>query len=196
MPRQRVRRCEQRHMYRLQSGHVLSSGNGHAVALPCRLLLSTDHWCDECTASAVPHWIILQCHWVGCRRALSSGLDVSDSRPVFSAASVPDRICVSEIGLVGGCAVPARSILPRDGTGSGCFVSSRLVQPVAGHERLDGLHTVCIGVDGVAGSVRVHRDLSCRLVRECDGKAVRDVSRWDVLPRFCQSGPSLSCRYA
>jgi hypothetical protein len=69
------------------------------------------------------------------------------------ARDVPDRVGVSDVGLGGGCAVPARSILPRRGPRDGRVVSSGLVQPVAGHELLDRLLAVRIGCDCVAGSV-------------------------------------------
>jgi hypothetical protein len=117
MPRQHVRCCEQRHMYRLQSRHVLSGGNGDAVALPRWLLLSGGHGCDECTAPAVPCGIVLQRQRIGRRRALSSRLCVSHRRLVVGAGSVPGWVCLSH-GVGRRRAVSARSILPRDGS---CF---------------------------------------------------------------------------
>ena len=124
LPRQRVRRCEQqRGVQSMQSRHLLSGWHGDTVALPRWLLLSGHHWCDECTAPAVPRGVVLQRQWVGCRRALSPGLVVSHSRPVVGAATVSDRISLSHSGVGRWRAVSAGSILPRDGPGEGRDVS-------------------------------------------------------------------------
>jgi hypothetical protein len=159
LPRQHVRRCEQRYMYRLQFRHVLSGGNGYAVALPRRVLLPGDHQCDECAAPAVPHGVVLQCQRIGRRRALSSGLGVSHRRPVVGAGSMPDRIRVSHGRFGRRCAVSARSILPRDGLSDGCTVSVGPIQPRSGHELLRGVYPLCAGLVWIARPCWVHHCL-------------------------------------
>ncbi len=79
---------------------------------------------------------------------------------------VSNWVALSNTGLGGKYALSSRSILPRCASDGGHFVSSGPVQSVAGYERLYRLLSVCIGCDGVAGSLRVRRDLPCRLVCE------------------------------
>jgi hypothetical protein len=182
-------------MYALQSRHLLSGWHGYAVALSCRLFLSGHHQCDKCTAPAMFCGVVLQFQRDGRRRALSSRLVMSHSRPVVGASSVPDRICMPHGGLGHRSAMSAGSLLPRGGSGDGCTVSVGPVQPCGGHEHLRGVCAVCAGLVGLTRPCRVHHGLPRWVVLGFPGRAVRHVSRRRFLPRRCPSGAALSRGY-
>ena len=105
-----------------------------------------------------------------------------------------DRVGVSDGGLVGWFALPARSVLPAGRPDDGCVVSVWLVQPFGWHELLNSMHAVCTGFVCIAGQRRVRVSVPRRLIAQFDCIAVRDVFRRCILHRGHQSGVAMSSR--
>jgi hypothetical protein len=148
--RQHIRYREQHHLLCLQCRYVLSGRRGYADALPRWVFLSGRPRGLGCATPRVSCGVVLQRQRIGSRRALSSGLVVSHSRPVVGAATMSDRISLSHGRLGCWCTVSAGSILSRGWSGDGRVVSVGLVQLRGRHELFFGMLSVCAGFVGVA----------------------------------------------
>jgi hypothetical protein len=195
VPRQYLWFGGQRHLLTLQRGHLLSGWGDRAVDLPRQLFLSGHGCSGGCAASRVSRWVVLQPNGPVGGRIVPPSVDMPDGGLVVRAGAVPDRVGVSDVGAGGGCAVSTRSILSRHGPGGGCLVSVWLVQPVAGHERLDRVCAVCLGIVGVARPRRVRVCLPRWVVPLLDGIAVRSMSRRRVLCGRRESSVALPSGY-